>query len=336
MPGRSWLFGKKAGGQAAKLEGRHQEAEQSPGSAAPREAPRSGERGVQAPANRLQEVPVDRILPNPYQPRTISPEDPDLAELAESIRLHGLLQPLLLTRDGDWFVLVAGERRWRAAVKAGLTFVPALVEEYTPRELAEKALIENLQRRDLGCLEEAEAYRRLLEEFGLTQSELGQRVGLSQPAVANKLRLLRLPERVREGISREIISEGHARAFLALATPQLQEKAYDEVVHRCLSVRQTEELVRDMTEAAPGKREKARPRRQVVRVFTDARLFRNSLLSLVGEMKRSGVEVELAETAEADYYEVHLRIKKGQGRTGTATRRPAEPGAESERERLEG
>jgi ParB family chromosome partitioning protein len=264
-------------------------------------------------SGRLQEVPVDRIVPNPYQPRLLGADDPSLDELAASIRLHGLLQPLLLTRDGDWFVLVAGERRWRAAQKANLTTVPALVEEYTPRQLAENALVENLQRRDLNCLEEAEGYRRLLEEFGLTQAELGQRVGLSQPAVANKLRLLRLSPRIREGISREMISEGHARALASLATPELQELAYDDVVQRGLSVRQTEELVRGMAQAQEAKGDRGR-RRQVVRVFTDALLFRNSLLSLVGEMRRSGVEVELAETAESDFYEVHLRIRKGQGR----------------------
>ncbi|MDI6871657.1 MAG: ParB/RepB/Spo0J family partition protein [Bacillota bacterium] len=280
-----------------------------------RKRPTSGraERPPDAPAlpegATLQQIPIDRVSTNPYQPRNFAEGDPALAELAESIRCHGLLQPILVSRQGDGYVLVAGERRWRAAALAGLTTVPALVGEFGPREMAENALLENLQRRDLTCLEEAEAYRRLLEEFGLTQEELAARLGRSQPAVANKLRLLRLPEKIRESISREIISEGHARALLMLESAQLQEVAHAEIVRRSLSVRQAEELVRGMA-GGKGVSRRRKTRRQVVRVFKDARLFRNSLLALVSQMRQGGAAVEIEEAVTADYYEVHLRLQR--------------------------
>ncbi len=258
----------------------------------------------------LCHLPVDSIAPNPYQPRRLFAEDdPALAELAGSIRSHGVLQPILVARRGDAYVLVAGERRWRAAQLAGLGTVPALVGEFGPREMAEKALIENLQRRDLTCLEEAEAYRRMLDEFGLTQEELAACVGRSQPSIANKLRLLRLPEKIRLSISREMIAEGHARALLMLDSAELQERAHEEIVRRALSVREAEELVRGMA-GGSGTRGRRPAKRQVVRVFKDARLFRNSLLSLVSQMRQGGAAVELEEAATPDCYEVHLKVRR--------------------------
>jgi ParB family chromosome partitioning protein len=196
------------------------------------------------PIRGLAQVPVAAITPNPMQPRTAM--DPDtLAELAASIREHGLIQPLIVTRQGpDQYQLIAGERRWQAARLVGLTSVPAIVKEASPQEVLELALVENIQRADLNPLEEAHAFRQLVDEFGLTQEQVAQRVGKSRVAVTNILRLLRLPAQAREALADGSIREGHARALLALPTAEAQLAALKVVVQKDLSVRQTEELAR--------------------------------------------------------------------------------------------
>lgn len=191
----------------------------------------------------IVELPVGDIVPNPHQPRqAIEPET--LAELAASIRVHGVIQPLVVTRVEDGYQLIAGERRWRAAQLAGLDMVPAIVKETTPREMLELALVENIQRADLNPLEEANAYRHLMDEFGLTQEAVAEAVGKSRVAVANTVRLLRLPDDVKAALAAGQISEGHARALLALPTADLQRMALAMVRERDLTVRQTEALVR--------------------------------------------------------------------------------------------
>jgi len=191
------------------------------------------------------EIPVARISPNPHQPRQSIPEE-SLAELAASIREHGVIQPLVVTQLGDEYQLIAGERRWRAAQLAGLTTIPAIVKETTPQQMLELALVENVQRADLNPLEEAGAYRQLMDDFGLTQEEVATRVGKSRTAVANIVRLLRLPDDVKAALAADRISEGHARALLALSTAQLQRQALAVIEARGLNVRQAEELVRRM------------------------------------------------------------------------------------------
>jgi ParB family chromosome partitioning protein len=167
-------------------------------------------------------------------------------ELVASIREHGVIQPLVVTQIGDDYRLIAGERRWRAAQLAGLTTIPAIIKETTPQEMLELALVENLQRADLSPLEEAGAYRQLMDEFGLTQEDVAERVGKSRTAVANTIRLLRLPEDIKEALASDRISEGHARALLALPTARLQRQALGIIETRGLNVRQTEALVRQM------------------------------------------------------------------------------------------
>jgi ParB family chromosome partitioning protein len=167
-------------------------------------------------------------------------------ELVASIREHGVIQPLVVTQIGDDYRLIAGERRWRAAQLAGLTTIPAIIKETTPQEMLELALVENLQRADLSPLEEAGAYRQLMDEFGLTQEDVAERVGKSRTAVANTIRLLRLPEDIKEALASDRISEGHARALLALPTARLQHQALGIIETRGLNVRQTEALVRQM------------------------------------------------------------------------------------------
>ena len=206
----------------------------------------------------LVEVPVSAITPNPMQPRTaLDPEA--LAELAASINEHGLIQPLIVTQQGpEHYQLVAGERRWAAARKSGLATVPVIIKEATPQQVLELALVENIQRADLSPLEEASAFRQLVEEFGLTQEQVADRVGKSRVAVTNTLRLLRLPEPVKEALAEGIIREGHARALLALPTPEAQVAALKAVTTKALSVRQTEELVRRLL-AEPSPRKDPRP-----------------------------------------------------------------------------
>jgi ParB family chromosome partitioning protein len=197
------------------------------------------------------EAPVDRISPNPRQPRQAMDENA-LEDLAASIREHGVLQPLLVTESGRLgsYTLVAGERRWRAAMLAGLEMVPVLVKEATPRGLLEMALVENVQRADLNPLEEAEAYRSLVEEFGLTQEDTAARVGKSRQAVANSLRLLRLPEPVKAALASGQISEGHARAILQAPGEEAQVWLAQRAAEHGLSVRQVEALARKLAERA--------------------------------------------------------------------------------------
>jgi len=200
----------------------------------------------------LRDIPVDSILPNPLQPRTHFDEQ-ELEDLAQSIREHGLLQPVLVSqrRDGT-FQLITGERRWRAAQLAGMPSVPAMVKEATPQASLEMALVENIQRRDLNPLEEAHAFRQLIDEHGLTQGKLGQRIGKSRVAVTNTLRLLQLPEPVREALASGSITEGHARAILMANGETQRLLLLERVLAGHLSVRDTEALAREMN--APSAR----------------------------------------------------------------------------------
>jgi len=206
----------------------------------------------------LAQVPVLAITPNPMQPRTaLDPEA--LAELAASIREHGLIQPLIVTQQGpDRYQLIAGERRWQAARLAGMVAVPVVIKEATPQQVLELALVENIQRADLSPLEAASAFRQLVEEFGLTQEQVADRVGKSRVAVTNTLRLLRLPGEVKQALADGTIHEGHARALLALPTAEAQVAALKTVVNKALSVRQTEELVRRLL-AEPEPKKVTRP-----------------------------------------------------------------------------
>jgi ParB family chromosome partitioning protein len=191
------------------------------------------------------ELPIEKILPNPHQPRTII-IDEELQELAQSIREHGIIQPLLVIpkNDREEYVLIAGERRLRAAKIAGLQKVPVIFRQASEQEHLELALIENVQRANLSALETADAYQQLINEFNLSHEEIAKRVGKSRVSVTNTIRLLKLPEKVKIALAKNDISEGHARAILALVTPQAQSAVVDIVIKNNYSVRQTEELVK--------------------------------------------------------------------------------------------
>ena len=199
-------------------------------------------------------IDVERIIPNPFQPRQLFDEQ-KIDELAASIRAQGVLQPLLVRRNGDGYELVAGERRWRAALRAGLKEIPAVVRSVTDHQALELALVENLQREDLNPIEEARALRRLQEDFGFTQEEISAKVGRSRPAVANSMRLLLLPEEVQNEVSAGKISAGQARALLALERESLILAAAREVITNGLSTRDTERLVRRVKHSRKRRRE---------------------------------------------------------------------------------
>lgn len=208
---------------------------------------------AQVEAGGVQMLAIDRLLPNPHQPRTTF--DPvALEELAASIRTHGIIQPLVVTAaptQPGYYWLIAGERRWRAARLAGIHEAPALLREATPQQLMEWALVENVQRADLNALEEATAYQALMEEFGLTQAEVAERVGKSRPAIANTVRLLGLPLEAQQAVVDGVITAGHARALLGLPDAAAIVRALSEVTKRELNVRQTEELVRKLCTPTP-------------------------------------------------------------------------------------
>lgn len=195
------------------------------------------------------ECDIDIIEPNRYQPRShFTPED--LAQLSESIRTQGVLQPLLVRKLDMGYELVAGERRLRAAKMAGLEKVPVVVKDVSNAEMLEMAIVENIQRENLNPIEEAEAYHRLITEFGLTQEQASSRVGKSRSAVANFLRLRQLPDQIKESITKGRLSMGHARALLGAENPAQQSAAWRAIIRKSLSVRQTEELIKRLRNAA--------------------------------------------------------------------------------------
>lgn len=195
--------------------------------------------------NSLFEVAVDRIVPSPLQPRRAFDET-KIEELASSIRNQGIIQPLVVRPNGDQFELIAGERRWRAAMKAGLSRVPVVVRNATDHEALQLALVENLQREDLNAIEEANGYRRLQEEFHWSQEEMAAKVGKSRPAIANAMRLLALPAVVQQEITAGNLPAGQARALLGLHTEPLIVSTCREVIAKGLSTRETEKMVRHL------------------------------------------------------------------------------------------
>lgn len=208
--------------------------------------------GADAPGAVSLEIPLAELEANPLQPRRHF-EQAALEELATTIREHGVLTPVVVRRAPGGYQIIAGERRIRAARMAGLTRIPAVLKEASDAQALQMALVENLQREDLNPMEAAEAYRRLVEEFGLTQEEVAGRLGRDRSSVANAVRLLRLPKRVRDDLADGVLSEGHGRALLGLEKPADQLKARDVVVKRGLTVRATEALVRRLRGGAPTK-----------------------------------------------------------------------------------
>lgn len=250
----------------------------------------------------VRQIAVDAIDPSPYQPRREFDEE-GLRALAASIREHGLLQPLVVRPRGERFELIAGERRLRACRLLGMEEAPARVRHLDDSEAAEAALIENLQREDLHFLEEAEGFRRLIQEFGMTQEALAERLGLSQSTIANKLRLLRLPEAVLAEVRAKGLSERHARILLSLPDAGLQAEAV-EAFSRGLSVRQAEEWA--------ARRQRAPKRKPTIRgVYKDIRIIENGVRQLVEQLANSGVRASWDRRESEGAVEVVIRIETG-------------------------
>lgn len=236
-------------------------------------------------STQVQYIPLGRIRPNPQQPRRSFDEE-GLAELAASIRSCGILQPLTVRRAGEGYELVAGERRLRAARIAGLREVPCLVAQVGEEDSALLALMENLQRRDLDCWEEAQAIARLISRYGLSQEEAARRLGRAQPTVANKLRLLRLPEDVRALLRENGLTERHARALLRLQDPEVQRRAAGDMVRRGMNVAQAEAYVEKLLQSA----QVTPPRGRSTYIIKDVRLFLNSVDRGLHLMRQAGVD----------------------------------------------
>lgn len=252
------------------------------------------------------QIGVDEIISNPFQPRSVFDES-SISELAATIRTHGVIQPIVVRRNNGRYELIAGERRWRAVKSLGWTTIPAIVRVMNDAQTASAALIENLQREGLTPIEEAVAYQQLLEIHGLTQESLAQRLGKGQSTIANKLRLLNLPEVVREALLQRIITERHARALLALPSEELQLKVLTECTTKGWNVKQTEERVQSLlAKLQQGPRPKARRKG----LSKDVRLAVNTIRQSLSMISKSGLQVDCTEQDEADFYEFVIRVPK--------------------------
>jgi ParB family chromosome partitioning protein len=249
--------------------------------------------------DRLREIDIDRISPNINQPRKIF-DDAALNELADSIRTHGLVQPVIVQPIGDdRYQLVAGERRWRAAQRAGMTRLPAIVRDAAPDAALEIALIENLQRQDLNPLEEALAYEHLIAEFDLTQEEVARRVGKNRATVANMMRLLRLPEQVRQWVLENKLSAGHAKALLALPESNAMVESARKIIEGEYSVRQAETLVARLVAAARSNTDKTPP-------AEDDYMDPNVLAAIHALEQALGTKVVVQEHGGRGKFEIHF------------------------------
>ena len=251
----------------------------------------------------VTELDVELLRPNEYQPR-LRVDDARLEELAQSIRAHGVIQPIVVRRAGETYEIIAGERRWRAAQHAGLRRVPVVVREVqseSPHDLLEMALIENIQREDLNAIEEGIAYRRLADEFALTQDAIAKAVGKDRSTVANMVRLLKLPDEVQEEVAAGRLSMGHARALLALTDAAAQRTLARDIIARNLSVRETEGLVKKSAEPDPVARTVSKP--QPADVHTRAaedklRLQLGTRVRIVRRGKKGRIEIEFVSEEE--------------------------------------
>jgi ParB family transcriptional regulator, chromosome partitioning protein len=265
--------------------------------------------GHQSRPPHVRLIPLEQIVPNPHQPRREF-DEPALQELADSIRQHGILQPLLVRQRGnERFELIAGERRHRAAKIAGLTHVPAIVQKFSDREQAEISLIENLQREDLSPVETARAFRTLINQFGMTQKQIGERVGKTQSAISNLLRLLQLPEAILDSLDRGELQEGHARALLSIEDDTLRSHLSQQVIAHQLSVRQTEALVKS---GKASRTESEQTVSKAVRLPSAESVSCAGIKTLFAEQYEQALQERLAEKFATEVRIRHLDAVEGQ------------------------
>ncbi|WP_078556388.1 nucleoid occlusion protein [Bacillus alkalicellulosilyticus] len=253
----------------------------------------------------VQQIPIIEIVPNRFQPRTVF-DDERIDELAQTIKTHGVIQPIVVREREGKFEIIAGERRWRAVTRLGWDKIPAIVKEFNDSQTASVALIENLQREGLTAIEEALAYAKLLELHGLTQESLAQRLGKGQSTIANKLRLLNLPGSVQQAILDRKITERHARALIVLKKPEWQEEMVIEIIEKGLNVKQTEERVRVKLENGVDKKKK--PQRKAY--SKDMRIAMNTIRQSVDMVIKSGLAIDTDEEEHEEFYQFTIRIPK--------------------------
>ncbi|OCA92043.1 nucleoid occlusion protein [Pseudobacillus wudalianchiensis] len=253
----------------------------------------------------VKQIPVSLIMPNRFQPRTIF-DDGKIEELARTIHIHGIIQPIVVreTEDGK-YELIAGERRWRAVQTLKWETVPAIINNLTDTETASVALIENLQREELSPIEEAIAYGKLLELHGLTQEALAQRLGKGQSTVANKLRLLKLPQEIQDALAQKKITERHARALIPLKNPEKQVQVMNEIIEKQLNVKQTEDRVIQLLDTP---KQKAKPRRKAF--SKDVRIAVNTIRQSLSMVSDNGIDLKSQEEEFDDFYQITIKIPK--------------------------
>ncbi len=251
----------------------------------------------------VKNLPVSSITPSPYQPRTVFDED-RIDELCQTIRTHGILQPIVVRVRNNGFELIAGERRLRAAKKIGMITIPAIVREFNDSQAASIALIENLQREGLTAIEEAVAYQQLIEIHNLTQESLAQRLGKSQSTIANKIRLLSLFNPSKTALKDKKISERHGRALLSLSNEEQQTKVLTEIIEKDLNVKQTETRISFLKEVSKNIKSKR------ISYSKDVRLALNTIRQSVEMITSSGLEVKTSEIDHIDHYQIIITIPK--------------------------
>lgn len=258
----------------------------------------------------VEQIPVEMIKPNPYQPRRQFDED-ELFKLSQSIRAYGLIQPIVVRSVGEEYQIIAGERRYRACLLLGMERIPAIVQDMNDQNAAAVSLIENIQRKELNYFEEANAYSLLINNFNMTQEELARKIGKSQSAIANKLRLLKLPLEVQSLIIPDMLSERHARALLKLNTAEMQIAAIKQIYEQDLTVKATEQLIDDLSKNNMPQESEAKPGGQSVSmIIRDARIFINTIKETVRRARQIGVDMQVEEEDSEDEYRIHIRIGK--------------------------
>lgn len=255
----------------------------------------------------VRQIPIYEIVPNRFQPRTVFAED-KIKELALTIRTHGIIQPIVVRQFAEnQYEIIAGERRWRACQSLEWETIPAIVKDFNDAETASVALIENLQREELSAIEEAYAYGRLLELHNLTQEALAQRLGKGQSTIANKLRLLKLPNEVQEALMQKKLTERHARALIPLKDSEKQIKLMQDIIEKELNVKQTEDRVNKIQEL---EKEQTKPRPKFKAFSRDMRIAMNTIRQSLTMVEESGVSLNTEEEEFEEFYQFTIRIPK--------------------------